>query len=56
MAELEAIADTLKASKIKFSISGTEYRIAVERFYAEEKILGSLISASFSSVRTRSRP
>ena len=38
MAEMETIADALKESKIKFSISGTDYRIAVERFHAGEKI------------------
>jgi type VI secretion system secreted protein VgrG len=38
MAEVETIADALKESKIKFSILGTEYQIAVERFHAGEKI------------------
>ena len=38
MAEMETIADALKESKIKFSISGTDYRIAVESFHAAEKI------------------
>jgi hypothetical protein len=36
MAAMETIADALKASKIKFSIPGTDYQIAVEEFHAEE--------------------
>ncbi|NPV05333.1 MAG: type VI secretion system tip protein VgrG [Syntrophaceae bacterium] len=38
MAVMETIADALKASKIKFSVSGADYRIAVESFNADEKI------------------
>jgi type VI secretion system secreted protein VgrG len=38
MADMATIADALKESKIKFSILGTEYRIAVESFHAAEKI------------------
>ena len=38
MADMATIADALKESKIKFSISGTDYQIAVERFHAAEKI------------------
>jgi len=38
MADMATIADALKESKIKFSILGTEYQIAVERFHAGEKV------------------
>ena len=38
MADMATIADALKESKIKFSILGTEYQVAVERFDVEEKI------------------
>ena len=38
MADMATIADALKESKIKFSILGTEYQIAVDRFHTGEKI------------------
>ena len=48
MADMATIADALKESKIKFSILGTEYQIAVEQFHAGEKISAPFDISNFA--------